>query len=120
MASTTFTRSVELDGTAVDTGELGTVPMDELRGDVGHGKPIELFFDLTGAVGAAVPVQDAWGAWFAHHRAMLTGVNILVSGKYMQFTIDVVKLFSRTGELIRLYLDPAAFASAFARATIAR
>lgn len=72
-----------------DEGEFGTTPMDELR---------------------------AWTEWFSGHRSELESVSILTRSKFMHFTAEVVKLFSRTGELIRVYLDPEAFDEALQRA----
>jgi hypothetical protein len=66
-----------------------------------------------------VAVQDAWANWFGRQRGALARVSILATGKYMQFTAELVKFFSRTGELIRVYLDPAAFAEAIEKARAA-
>ena len=52
----------------------------------------------------------------ARNRSDLKSVNMLVRSKYMHVTIEMARLFSRTGELIRVYLDPAAFEEAIARA----
>lgn len=96
-------------GDKVDQGELGTQPMDELRGDVQNFAPLELYFDLSGAVGAMLPVQEQWAEWFLRNRKSLRVVHMLVEGTYMQFTAEVVRFFSRTDNLIRVYLDPAAY-----------
>ena len=104
--------------TGHDRGQLGSAPLDELRVDIVRYPPIELFVDVSEAVGASVPVQDEWTAWFAANRPALTAVHILAPGKYLHFTAEVMKLFSRTGDLIRVYLDPAAFAERL-RATAA-
>jgi hypothetical protein len=103
-------------GATLDAGELGTAPMDELRDDLARWAPVEVFVDASEAAGAVVTVQEHWAEWFARNRSGLKGVNMLVRGKYMHFTVEVVKLFSRTGELIRVYLDPAAFGEALGRA----
>jgi hypothetical protein len=96
-------------GRKVDNGELGTAPMDELAGDLGHFAPVELFVDLSEAVGAMVPIQQSWAEWFARNRTALKVVHMLVQGSYMQFTAEVVRFFSRTDNLIRVYLDKGAF-----------
>ena len=36
-------------------------------------------------------------------------MSLLVGSKYVQMTVEVAKLFSRTGELMRVYTEPAAF-----------
>lgn len=61
-------------------------------------------------------MQEAWTEWFSGHRSALKSVSILTRSKLMHFTAEVVKLFSRTGELIRVYLDPEAFDEALQRA----
>lgn len=99
-----------------DTGEFGSAPMDELREDLSRYAPVELFFEMDPATGANLPVQEAWTEWFSRHRSGLKSVSILVHSKYMHFTAEVVKLFSRTGELIRIYLEPEPFDEALHRA----
>ena len=99
-----------------DHGEFGTAPMDELREDIRRWAPIELFIEMADSAEARLPVQDAWTDWFNTHRAALKSVSILTRSKYMHFTAEVVKFFSRTGELIRVYLEPEPFEEALARA----
>jgi hypothetical protein len=108
--------AMKIVGPRLDTGELGSAPMDELAPDVAHGAPLELFIDASEAAGAVVSIQEGWADWFARHRAQLTSVSMLVQGKYMHFTVEVVKFFSRTDELIRVYLDADEFAQALERA----
>jgi hypothetical protein len=99
-----------------DKGEFGTAPMDELREELSRYAPVELFIEMTDTSGATVPVQESWTEWFSAHRSALKNVSILAHSKYMHFTAEVVKFFSRTGELIRVYLDPKPFEDALARA----
>jgi len=99
-----------------DKGEFGTAPMDELREDLSRYAPIEMFIEMEETSGANLPVQEAWTEWFNRHRSDLKGVSILPHSKFMHFTAEVVKFFSRTGELIRVYLDPVPFEEALQRA----
>lgn len=99
-----------------DKGEFGTAPMDELREDISRYAPIELFIEMDEVTGANLPVQEAWTEWFSHNRPALKSVSILTRSKFMHFTAEVVKFFSRTGELIRVYLDPEPFEEALLRA----
>jgi hypothetical protein len=110
--------AMKIVGARLDTGELGSAPMDELAADVAHGAPLELFIDASEAAGAVVSIQEGWADWFARHRAQLTSVSMLVQGKYMHFTVEVVKFFSRTDDLIRVYLDAGEFAEALERAAV--
>ena len=99
-----------------DSGEFGTAPMDELREDLSRYAPVEMFIEMDDTTGAILPVQEAWTGWFSENRSALKSVSMLTRSKYMHFTAEVVKLFSRTGELIRVYLDPAPFDEALQRA----
>jgi hypothetical protein len=102
--------------TGDDRGEFGNVPRDELRGDISRYAPVELFIEMDETTGGNLPVQEAWTGWFSDNRPALKSVNILTRSKYMHVSIEIVKLFSRTGELIRVYLDPASFDEALQRA----
>ncbi|AKI98392.1 hypothetical protein ATI61_12171 [Archangium gephyra] len=99
-----------------DKGEFGNAPMDELREDISRYSPIELFIEMDEITGANLPVQEAWTAWFSTYRPALKSVSILTRSKFMHFTAEVVKFFSRTGELIRVYLEPQPFEEALKRA----
>jgi hypothetical protein len=99
-----------------DRGEFGTQPMDELREDIRRYAPIELFVEMDQSADARLPIQEAWTEWFSTHRSDLKSVNVLTRSKYMNFTTEVVKFFSRTGDLIRVYLDAEPFAEALQRA----
>ena len=100
----------------IDKGHLGQGPMHELRGDLSSSTPLEVFVDAREARLPAMVVQEAWTRWFTQHRSQLKSVRMLVTGKYMHFTVEVVKLLSRTGELIRVYLEPAPYHEALDRA----
>jgi hypothetical protein len=99
-----------------DKGEFGHAPRDELREDVSRYAPLELFFEMDETTGANLPVQEAWSEWFSGHRPALKSVSVLTRSKYMHVSAEMVKLFSRTGELIRVYLDPHPFDEALQRA----
>jgi hypothetical protein len=99
-----------------DGGQFGAAVFDELRSDVVRYPPLEVFIDLSAAVGATVPVQDQWSAWFAETRPALRAVHILATGAYLGFAAALVKRWSQTGELIRVHSDGAAFTAALQRA----
>ena len=99
-----------------DKGEFGEAPRDELREDLSRYAPIELFIEMDESTGANLPVQEAWTEWFSSHRSGLKNVSILTRSQFMHFSAEIVKLFSRTGELIRVYLDPEPFHEALQRA----
>ncbi|MFY0572445.1 hypothetical protein ACN28E_52605 [Archangium lansingense] len=99
-----------------DKGELGDAPRDELREDLSRYAPVELFFEMDESTGGTLPVHEAWTTWFSTWRPALKSVSILTHSKYMHVSVEIVKLFSRTGELIRVYLDPEPFHEALQRA----
>jgi hypothetical protein len=99
-----------------DNGQFGTATIDELRQDISRYAPVEVFFDMQDTVGANLEVQETWTEWIQVYRSALKSVNFLVRSNYMHVTIEIAKFFSRTGELIRVYLDPAPFEQAIARA----
>jgi hypothetical protein len=99
-----------------DRGEFGPAPRDELRGDISRYAPVELFFEMDESTGANLPVQEAWTEFFSGNRPALKSVSILTRSKYMHVSAEMVKLFSRTGELIRVYLDSEPFEEALQRA----
>ena len=100
----------------VDSGQFGSAALEELREDLKLYAPVELFVDTGTSASANLPVQETWTAWFRAHRSELKSVSILVRSSYMHFTAEVAKLFSRTGELIRVYLEPKPFREALLRA----
>ena len=101
--------------TGHDSGEFGTAVFDEVRADVVRYAPITLFIDLSGAIGAVVGVQDQWSQWFTDHRRALADVHLLAAGSYLTFAAEVVKHWSRTGEMIRVHTDRASFEAALRR-----
>jgi hypothetical protein len=99
-----------------DKGQFGNAPFNEMADDLASFAPVELFIDAGQVISAIVPVQDAWTEWLRENRSALKSVSMLVRSNYMHFTAEVAKLFSRTGELLRVYLDPVRFQEAIARA----
>ena len=100
----------------LDRGELGWAPMDELREDLRRFAPVEIFIDGADVDAVTAAASDKWTDWLGTNRAAIKSCSILARSKFMHITVEVAKLFSRTGEMIRVYLDPAAFEEAIARA----
>lgn len=105
---------IEIQGT--DRGAFGTAVTNEMAGDLSAFAPIELFIDTTDVLFALPEVAELWTKWFSTNRGSLKSVNILVRSKFIHVTVEVAKLFSRTGNLIRVYLDPQHFQAALERA----
>jgi hypothetical protein len=100
-----------------DRGTLGGAPFAELERALGRREASELFFDLRSADGAVADVRESWTGWFQHNRARLKRVSILTSSRFVNLTVEIAKLFSRTGELIQIYSDQLLFEQAMAVAS---
>lgn len=95
-----------------DKGSFESAVLDEIQLEIRRHGTIELFVDARRAVLAAQPVVERWTQWFQVNQRGLSGVSILVASKFIQLTMEVAKLFSRTGGLIRIYTDAGAFTEA--------
>jgi hypothetical protein len=99
-----------------DTGEHGNMPFDEVSAEIGRFGPLDLFVDIGGAAGASTDVRESWTRWFQANRPGLRKVSILVQSTFVKSAVEVSKLFSRTGDLIWIYSDPALFKDAILKA----
>lgn len=106
--------------TGHDRGEFGDAPFDALQAEIGRFGAIELFVDTSEVLGAVTGVREAWTEWFRVHRASLTRVHLVAGSKFVQQTLTVSKLLSRTGELIRIHPDRESFEQELARARARR
>jgi hypothetical protein len=98
-----------------DVGELGSAPLDEMSAVIARHRPVELFFDTTETQGLTTKVREAWTEWFAANQPAIRRVSVLTSSKLVHLAISVAKLFSRTGELMQIYSERAAFEEALLR-----
>lgn len=103
-----------------DRDQLGAQPFAELDAELARHVPLTLFFDLEHTSGATTPVREAWTAWIARNQSRLRAVHVLTSTRFVTTTIDVARHFSRTGDLIRLGSDRAAFDAEITRLRRAR
>lgn len=102
--------------TGHDKGQFATSTLDEIRMELLRYRPLELFVDARGAVGAAVSVSDEWTRFFSLNREQLTRVSVLVGSKVLSLTVAIAQHLSRTGNLIQIYSDPDLFDAAVAAA----
>lgn len=105
---------VRIEGT--DKGSLGTAPIDYVREEIGRFGALDLFIDARNAGVASMEVSEVWTAFFGANAGGLRRVSILAVSQFVHLTVSVAKLFSRTGELIQIYSDPALFEAALAAA----
>jgi hypothetical protein len=103
---------VLLRATGRDTGQFGDAPFVWLEKEMGRHGAIEVFVDTREMSNATHEVAEGWSDWVSRHRARLKRMNLLTASKYVHMTLEVAKLFSRTGELMRIYTDAGAFAEA--------
>lgn len=102
--------------TGHDKGGFGDGVFQELARHVERRGRVEIFVDTRDAFNATTTVSTQWSSWFQANRAGLKQVSVLVTSKFVQLTAEVMKLFSRTGELMRIYTDAPAFSDAVAQA----
>ena len=95
-----------------DRGQMGDAVLDELRARIRRPRHLELFVDASRATAAAVEVSEAWTRFLREEAAGLKRVSILAVTNFVHLTVSVAKLFSRTGDLIQIYSDPALFRAA--------
>jgi hypothetical protein len=107
---------VLLSATGHDKGQFGDAPFEWLEREMGRHGVIEVFVDTREMFNATQTVADGWSEWIKRHRARLRRMSLLVSSKYVEMTLEVAKLFSRTGDLMRIYTDAPAFSDAISQA----
>jgi hypothetical protein len=107
---------VLLSATGHDIGQFGEAPFEWLERDMGRHGSVEVFVDMRDLFNATQTVADHWSKWIQRHRSHLRRMSLLVSSKYVRMTVEVAKLFSRTGELMRIYTDAPAFSDAITQA----
>jgi hypothetical protein len=97
--------ALEVTITGIDTGQLGTAPLDEIAMAIVRERPLELFVDATEASMPAVSVSKEWTRFFALNQKDLKRVSVLVSSRSVELTIAIAQHLSRTGKLIQIYSD---------------
>jgi hypothetical protein len=102
-----------------DDGSLGDACFDQIQAEMARFGPLELFFDTGATLGAATPVREAYTAWFAAQQARLRRVHIFGASRFILSTMHISRELSRTGDLIVVYSDRAAFDAALGRARAA-
>jgi len=103
--------------TGSETGELGRGPLGEVAAEAAHHPPLRLFIDMTRLTSISPEVSDDWTAWFKANRQSIAKVHALVGSPLVQLTVTVSQLLSRTGDLIRVHTDRAAFEDVLTQAS---
>lgn len=106
-------RLLRVDIRGRDRGQFGPAVFEEIRFHLG-GEPLELFVDASEAEGPTTQVSDAWTRFLNREAPHLKRVSILAVSNFVHLAVSVAKLFSRTGELVQVYSDPALFRAALA------
>jgi len=89
----------------IDTGQFGTMTLDEIRIELLRHRPLELFVDAQAAVAVGVPVSKEWTHFFSLNREHLVRVSVLVGSKAVELTVAIAQHLSQTGNLIQIYTD---------------
>jgi hypothetical protein len=100
-----------------DTGQLGSVPLDEIRAELDRHAPLDLFIDARDGLATSTAVIDEWREFFRRRRDALSRVRILVGSRYMQLTVGIAQHLSGTRDLLRIDTEAEAFAAALADAS---
>jgi hypothetical protein len=119
--SFTFTRhahgvlEVRIEG--ADNGQFGTAPLDEIAMALLRERPLELFVDASRTSMPAVSVSKEWTRFFTLNQKDLRRVHVLVASRPVALTVSIAQHLSRTGKLIQIHSDAAAFQARRASAT---
>jgi hypothetical protein len=99
-----------------DMGQFGSSALDEITNALHRERPLELFIDTSAAVSVTPRVREEWTRFFSSNRDKLIAVHVLTSSRLVHLAVAVAQLFSRTGDLIRLYSARPAFDAQLQRA----
>jgi hypothetical protein len=103
------TRVLVITITGYDQGQFGVAALDEIGSVLRVAAPLQLFIDARNAVGATVRVSQDWTSFFSRHQRDLAHVHVLAGSKMVELTVAIAGHLSRTGNLIKIYSDPAIF-----------
>lgn len=105
-------RTVVVQISGMDVGELHRRPFAELETLLIGERPVELFIDARDARGPSVDVSASWASWLREHREQLAHINMLTRSRFVQLTADFVQRFAELGDRMRIFTDPSAFDTA--------
>ncbi|MFT3764161.1 MAG: hypothetical protein QM820_01370 [Minicystis sp.] len=98
-----------------DTGAFGDATLAEFDAEIARAGSIALFIDAREATGIATAVRERWTAWFQASEPRTRRVVVLSGSRFIELTVTATKLFSNTGDLIRVTADERAFVDAIAQ-----
>lgn len=90
-----------------DYGQFGDEPFNEIERFLT--RPLRWYVDATSTGFIAPNVRAAWSAWLSAHRENFEHIGFLTPPGTVALIVDIAREFSRTGDLIQRYTDPAAF-----------
>ena len=91
--------------TGKETGELGRAPLGEVAAEAALHPPLRLFVDMSGLSYVADSVSNDWTAWFKANQHAVRRIDVLAPEVFVRLVVAVSQVFSRTGDLIRIYTD---------------
>jgi hypothetical protein len=99
-----------------DNGQFGQAALDEMRMEILRSQPLELLVDAEQATLVATGVSKEWTQFFSNCRTQLKRVSVLTGSRYMNLVVSISQHLSKTGNLITVTSDRAAFDAAVERA----
>jgi hypothetical protein len=101
-----------------DRGRLGAEPLDVLSGWLREPQPArQLFVDASAVTTVAPRVRDEWVAWLTAHCRAAGPVRVLAGSPLMRLTFDLAREAAGAGHHMRIYSEPARFATELERQT---
>ena len=79
--------------------EVLTALSEEIKAFPG---PLELFIDASETRGVSAPVSDRWTKWIAENSSKLLSIDVLSGSRLVTLVILAAKIFSRTGDLMKV------------------
>lgn len=99
-----------------DSGELGSLPIDEAAAILSNaGTPVELFVDTSRVVSTTDRVAEEWTAWFLGNQHRLRKIHLLTGSQVLHLQITIASYLTRSSRLMSLHRDPEAFRRAMSR-----
>ena len=92
-----------------DDGSLANAALDEIDAELDRYQALDLFVDASAVAGVAPEVRDAWTRFFTARRGRLRRVTVLAPAPLVHLAVSAAKVFSRTGDMMRVHQDAAAF-----------
>ena len=92
-----------------DTGEFGSLVLDELQDCLSRGVPHAYFIDARESAGAERRVSDEWTAWMLANRSSIKAMHVLTGSAFVHFQLSVASHVSGAAGLMKVHAAPEVF-----------